>query len=58
MATKPSLVAKISQQIPVLVELSKPKLRTFVRYAKVELTPPSPTEIPQIISGFTQLVKS
>ncbi|CAG2172202.1 unnamed protein product [Oppiella nova] len=58
MAAKPSLVAKISQQIPVLVERSKPKLRTFVRYARVELTPPNPTEIPQIIGSFTSLVRS
>jgi F-type H+-transporting ATPase subunit g len=37
---------------------SKPKLRTFVRYAKVELIPPNPTEIPQVIQGFRNVIRS
>lgn len=36
---------------------AKPKLAVFVRYAKVELVPPSPTEIPQIMRGFSNLLR-
>ncbi|XP_054159322.1 ATP synthase subunit g, mitochondrial-like [Oppia nitens] len=56
MAAKASLVSKVSKQIPILIDKSKPKLATFVRYAKVELIPPNPTEIPQIVAGFKNLV--
>ncbi len=37
---------------------SKPKLRTFIRYAKVELIPPNPTEIPQVVQGFRNVIRS
>ena len=33
-----------------------PKIQTFVKYAKVELKPPSPSEWPEIRAGFTKLV--
>jgi F-type H+-transporting ATPase subunit g len=33
-------------------------LRTFIRYAKVELIPPNPTEIPQIVQGFRNVIRS
>lgn len=36
---------------------AKPKLREFNRFARTELYPPTPADIPQIISGFGGLVR-
>lgn len=36
---------------------AKPKLREFNRFAKTELYPPSPADIPAIFSGFGSLVR-
>lgn len=35
---------------------AKPKFATFMKYAVVELTPPSPTELPAIKNGIVKLV--
>lgn len=35
---------------------AKPKFNVFLRYAKVELTPPSPGDIPQIRNGIAKIV--
>lgn len=40
------------------VVLSRPKLQTFLKYAKVELRPPSPSEWPEIRKGFQNLIQS
>ena len=51
------LVAKLSAQVPVLMEAAKPQLSKFMYYAKVELRPPTPVEvgqaIPLLTKGFT-----
>nr|AQS22698.1 mitochondrial ATP synthase g subunit [Pseudodiaptomus poplesia] len=41
-----------------LVNFAQPRLATFVRYAKVELTPPSPGELGQAVKSSAKLVQS
>lgn len=42
--------------IPGLMKQAQPKLNVFLKYAKVELTPPSPGDIPAIRQGIGKLV--
>ncbi|XP_067010080.1 ATP synthase subunit g, mitochondrial [Anabrus simplex] len=39
-----------------MMEAAKPRLETFVKYAKVELVPPTPGDIPAIRSGIGKLL--
>ena len=48
------LVAKLSAQVPVLMEAAKPQLSKFMYYAKVELRPPTPVEVGQAIPLLTK----
>ncbi|CAH1371414.1 hypothetical protein MTP99_012893 [Tenebrio molitor] len=53
-------MSKLIAQAPALasrlVAESRPKLQTFMKYAKVELTPPTLGDIPEIRSGISRLI--
>ncbi|GAB5577130.1 ATP synthase subunit g [Prionailurus iriomotensis] len=53
-------VRNLAEKAPALVnELTrKPRLATFWHYAKVELVPPTPAEIPTAIQSLKKIVKS
>ncbi|XP_045127773.1 ATP synthase subunit g, mitochondrial-like isoform X2 [Portunus trituberculatus] len=55
-------MSKLIARIPVLaksaVDSATPKLNTFMRYAKVELVPPTPAEIGGVAQGFNNIMKS
>ncbi|XP_044747838.1 ATP synthase subunit g, mitochondrial [Coccinella septempunctata] len=53
-----SLVSKVGPLAGRLLEEARPKFDVFMKYAKVELSPPSPADIPQIRSGIARLVQS
>ncbi|KAJ8949867.1 hypothetical protein NQ318_010501 [Aromia moschata] len=52
------LVAKIPQLAGQLVQQGRPKFNLFLKYAKVELTPPTPADIPQIRAGVGRLISA
>lgn len=39
-----------------MIAQGKPKFATFLKYAKVELTPPTPGDIPAIRQGLGKLI--
>lgn len=39
-----------------MISQAKPKFAVFMKYAVVELTPPSPTELPAIKNGIVKLM--
>ncbi|CAG9763008.1 unnamed protein product [Ceutorhynchus assimilis] len=53
-------MSQLAQKVPVLagrlLAEAKPRLNTFLKYAKVELTPPTPADIPQIRAGIGRLL--
>ncbi|XP_072469182.1 ATP synthase subunit g, mitochondrial isoform X2 [Notamacropus eugenii] len=56
------LIRNAIEKAPVLLNAaatySKPRLVTFWQYAKVELVPPSPTEIPRAIESLKKIISS
>ncbi|XP_057588161.1 ATP synthase subunit g, mitochondrial-like [Hippopotamus amphibius kiboko] len=55
-------VHNLTEKAPVLVNAavnySKPRLVTFWHYAKVELVPPTPAEIPIAIQSLKKIINS
>lgn len=55
-------VRNLAEKAPALVNAavtySKPRLATFLHYAKVELIPPTPAEIPVALQGFKKIIRS
>ncbi|XP_023296426.2 ATP synthase subunit g, mitochondrial [Lucilia cuprina] len=51
-----SIATKSSGLINRLLVQARPQLDTFLKYAKVELTPPTPADIPAIRQGISRLV--
>merc|ERR1712018_499716 len=49
---------KMAAAIQRLTSAAGPRLQTFWRYAKVELRPPTPEEIPAATNGLKNLVKA
>ncbi|CAG2062422.1 unnamed protein product [Timema podura] len=51
-----SLATKVPSLIKGTLDYAQPRFKIFLKYAKVELTPPSPGDIPQIRSGIQKLL--
>ncbi|KAJ9594418.1 hypothetical protein L9F63_014143 [Diploptera punctata] len=51
-----NLVNKLPILAKGLVDSATPKFNLFLKYARVEMTPPSPADIPQIRSGAQKLL--
>ncbi|XP_055917962.1 ATP synthase subunit g, mitochondrial [Eupeodes corollae] len=51
-----SIASKGSGLVNQLMVQARPQLDVFLKYAKVELTPPTPADIPAIRQGISRLI--
>jgi len=53
-------VSGITAKIPIFINYAiqegKPRFATFMKYAKVELAPPTPGDIPKAMSGIRSIL--
>jgi len=50
------MASKVSGLVNALVVQGRPKFQTFLKYAAVELTPPTPGDIPAIRAGIGKIL--
>ncbi|KAM7299345.1 ATP synthase subunit g, mitochondrial [Ixodes scapularis] len=55
---RPAMSKAITTLTNAVIKGATPRLQTFVKYAKVEMMPPSPRELPEVMRGFGNLVSS
>lgn len=53
-----SLATKAAPLINKALAQAKPKFGTFMHYAKIEMAPPTPAELPQVARGFSNLIRA
>jgi len=51
-----ALASKGSGLVNKLIAQARPRLDVFLKYAKVELTPPTPADIPAIRQGIGRII--
>ncbi|XP_055539149.1 ATP synthase subunit g, mitochondrial [Wyeomyia smithii] len=51
-----SIANKGSALVSTLLTQARPKFNVFLKYAKVELTPPTPGDIPAIRNGVARII--
>ncbi|XP_069686732.1 ATP synthase subunit g, mitochondrial [Periplaneta americana] len=51
-----SLASKGPTLVKGIVDYATPRFNVFMKYARVELAPPTPADIPQIRSGIQRLL--
>jgi len=52
------MASKVPQLIRDTQQAAIPRLKTFWKYAKVEMRPPAPREFGQVVQGFTNLLNA
>ncbi|XP_015377407.1 PREDICTED: ATP synthase subunit g, mitochondrial-like [Diuraphis noxia] len=52
------LFKKISSISSIIIEAARPNIKTFAKYAKVELTPPKLSDLPEIKNGIYKMTQT